>query len=258
MATKRRGHGDDSIYFDAANNRWVGSVSLGFSPDGKRRRRTVRGRTKTEVRDKLRGLREDIAYGVKSPAAYSVQQAVEDWLSSGLDGRSAATVTKYRYVLKPVLELIGRVPLRELTAHDVREALTALGKDRSTATVAIAHNALTRAIRHAESRDLVRRNVAALTDTPKGQEGRPSKAMSLVQGQALLREAADLDRHRLGAYVSICLQTGSAPRRRARSRGSMLISTVSRTPARRCRRASLCGGRCASTATRRPGCRGGL
>ncbi len=231
MATKRRGHGDDSIYFDAANNCWVGSVSLGFSPDGKRRRRTVRGRTKTEVRDKLRGLREDIAFGVKSPAAYSVQQAVEDWLSSGLDGRSAATVTKYRYVLKPVLELIGRVPLRELTAHDVREALTALGKDRSTATVAIAHNALTRAIRHAESRDLVRRNVAALTDTPKGQEGRPSKAMSLVQGQALLREAADLDRHRLGAYVSICLQTGSAPRRRARSRGSMLISTVSRTPA---------------------------
>ncbi len=54
MATKRRGHGEDSIYFDAANSCWVGSVSLGFSPHGKRRRRTVRGRTKTEVRDKLR------------------------------------------------------------------------------------------------------------------------------------------------------------------------------------------------------------
>ena len=52
--------------------------------------------------------------------------------------------------------------MRELTAHDVRGALTALGKDRSTATVAIAHNALTRAFRHAEARDLVRRNVSAL------------------------------------------------------------------------------------------------
>jgi hypothetical protein len=30
------------------------------------------------------------------------------------------------------------------------------------------HNALTRAIRHAEARDLVRRNVAMLVDTPKG------------------------------------------------------------------------------------------
>ena len=174
----------------------------------KRRRRTVRGRTKAEVRDKLRGLRDDIAVGVNTPAAYSVQQAVDDWLGSGLDGRSAATVTKYRHVLKPVLELIGRAPLRELTAHDVRRALTALGKDRSTATVAVAHNAPTRAIRHAEARDLVRRNVAALTDSPKGQEGRPSKALSLDQAQALPTEAADLDRHRLGAYVSTCFQTG--------------------------------------------------
>ena len=137
----------------------------------------MRGRTKTEVRDKLRDLRDVIAVGVKTPAAYSVQQAVEDWLGSGLDGRSAATVTKYRHVLKPVLELIGRPPLRELTAHDVRQALTAVGRDQSTATVAIAHNALTRAIRHAEARDLDRRNVAALTDTPKGQQGRPSKAL---------------------------------------------------------------------------------
>ncbi len=183
-------------------------MSLGYSPGGKRRRRTVRGRTKTEVRDKLRGLRDDIAVGVGTPAAYAVQQAVDDWLSSGLDGRSAVTVTKYRHVLKPVLELIGRASLRELTAHDVRKALTSLGKDRSTSTVAIVHNALTRAIRHAEARDLVRRNVAALTDSPKGQQGRPSKALSLEQAQALLREAADLDRHRLGAYVSICLQTG--------------------------------------------------
>ena len=54
------------------------------------RRRTVRGRTKTEMRDKLRGLRDDIAVGVRTPAAYSVQQAVDDWLGArrpvGCDG----------------------------------------------------------------------------------------------------------------------------------------------------------------------------
>ncbi len=75
MAVKRRGRGDDSVYFDQVNNCWVGSVSLGFSPDGKRRRRTVRGRTRTEVRDKLRELREDSASNVQAPATYSVRQA---------------------------------------------------------------------------------------------------------------------------------------------------------------------------------------
>lgn len=173
MASARRGHGEDSIYFDQTNGCWVAAVSLGYSADGKRRRRTVRGRTKTEVRDRLRALRAEIASNVQSPAAYSVRQAIDDWLAAGLDGRSQKTIEKYRYVLKPVAERIGRAVLRDLTAHDVRQVLSVLAAEQSSATVAIAHNALTRAIRHAESRDLVRRNVAALIDTPKGQVGRP-------------------------------------------------------------------------------------
>jgi site-specific recombinase XerD len=124
-----------------------------------------------------------------------VRQAIDDWLNDGLDGRSAATVTKYRHVLKPVLEHVGHGALRELTAHDVRHALTALGKNRSSATVAIAHNALTRAIRHAEARDLVRRNVSALIGSPEGQAGRPSQALTLDQAQKLLKTAGDLKKY---------------------------------------------------------------
>jgi hypothetical protein len=30
----RRGHGEDAIYFDAAKNRYVGAVSLGFTLTG--------------------------------------------------------------------------------------------------------------------------------------------------------------------------------------------------------------------------------
>jgi integrase len=208
MAGARRGHGDDSIYFDHAHGYWVGAVSLGHLPDGRRRRRTVRGHTKTEVRDKLRALREEISANVQAPASYSLGQAIDDWLDAGLDGRAESTIAKYRYVLKPVTERIGRAVLRDLTAHDVHQALNALAREQSTSTVAIAHNALTRAIRHAESRDLVRRNVSALIDTPKGQVGRPSHALTIKQARKLLEVASDLQAHRLGAYVVLCLQTG--------------------------------------------------
>jgi integrase len=98
--------------------------------------------------------------------------------------------------------------LRDLTAHDVRQVLSALAAEQSSSTVAIAHNALTRAIRHAESRDLVRRNVAALIDTPKGQVGRPSQALSVEQARKLIEVACDLEIYRLGAYCALCLQTG--------------------------------------------------
>jgi len=84
-------------------------------------------------------------------------------------------------VLKPVAQQIGRAVLRDLRAHDVQRALTVLAREHSSATVAIAHNALTRAIRHAESRDLVRWNVSAFVGMPDGQAGRPSKdLMSLT------------------------------------------------------------------------------
>ena len=72
-----------------------------------------------------------------------------------------------------------------------------------------------RAIRHAESNDLVGRNVAALVRPPAGHDGRPSKALSVDQAQALLRAAADErsdgSPRRLHAYVVLLLTTGLRP-----------------------------------------------
>ena len=41
---RRRGFGEDGIFLDAARNRYVGAISLGYGPDGKRIRRKVSGR----------------------------------------------------------------------------------------------------------------------------------------------------------------------------------------------------------------------
>jgi integrase len=62
----------------------------------------------------------------------------------------------------------------------------------STAAVSMGHLALKRAIRHAEASDLVTRNVAALADTPKGQDGRPSKSLTLDQAVAVITAARTL------------------------------------------------------------------
>ena len=87
-AARRRGHGEDAIYFDAAKNRYVGAVSLGFGPDGKRIRRKVAGRTKQDVRDKLKGLHAELDRGLRTSSTYTVRRAVADWLEGGLPGRA--------------------------------------------------------------------------------------------------------------------------------------------------------------------------
>jgi len=62
----------------------------------------------------------------------------------------------------------------------------------STAAVTMGHLALKRAIRHAEAGDLIARNVAVLADTPKGQQGRPSKSLTLDQAVAAITAARTL------------------------------------------------------------------
>jgi integrase len=102
------------------------------------------------------------------------------------------TVTKNQNVLEPILVVIGARKLRDLTAADVRQALAAMAAGYSTAAVSMGHLALKRAIRHAEASDLVARNVAALADTPKGQDGRPSKSLTLDQAAAVIAAARTL------------------------------------------------------------------
>ena len=100
------------------------------------------------------------------------------------------------------------------------------------------HLALKRAIRHAEANDFVARNVAALVDTPKGQEGRPSKSLTLEQAIALITAARTLraielhpglkDAHRpaalMHAYIVLSLP-GRGPHR-----GSQGAALASRGP----------------------------
>jgi len=76
----RRGHGEDSIYWDESKNRFVGAVSVGFSPSGTRIRKKVTGRTKAEVRDKLRELHKQVDGGLRPRRRYTVGDALEDWL----------------------------------------------------------------------------------------------------------------------------------------------------------------------------------
>jgi integrase len=125
-------------------------------------------------------------------ANYTVRQAAEDWLANGLEGRTAKTIKKNENVLAPILKVIGGRKLRELTAADVRQALSKMAAGYSSAAVTMGHLALKRAIRHAEANDLVTRNVATLADTPKGQEGRPSKSLTLQEAVAVITAAKTL------------------------------------------------------------------
>jgi integrase len=106
-----------------------------------------------------------------------------------------------------VIPQIGGIKVKELTADHLDEWLDERAEELSTRSLRLIHQIVERAIRQAQARDKVRRNVASLVDVPEGQEGHPSKAMTLGQAVALL-ETVESGTHRLAAYVALSLLAG--------------------------------------------------
>jgi integrase len=205
-AAKRRGHHEDSIYFDASKNRWVGATSLGFSPDGQQRIRSkVRGKTKAEVRAKLQTLHHELDAGLRVSATYTVASCIRDWLDDGLTTQQASTADNYRRLASHATAKLGAVKLKDLTARQVQKALAELSESLSTRSLRLVHQILERAIRHAQASDLVGRNVASLVTAPAGRPGRPSQALTLSQAADVLDAARDTP---LRAYVTLSLLSG--------------------------------------------------
>jgi integrase len=105
-----------------------------------------------------------------------------------------------------IIPALGARKLRDLRAEDVDKWLAAKALALSTLTLRRLHSCLNRAIKRAMARDQVRRNVVALCSVPQGQPGRPSKALTLAQAEAILTAA---DGSRLHAYIVVSLLTGA-------------------------------------------------
>lgn len=204
----RRSRGDGGLHWDEGRQRWIASVTTGYTPDGKRIVRRGSGRTKTEAKAKLRGIVRAVEDGhAVEPHGYTVEQAVRDWLTYGLVGRAPQTIETRRILAEThVIPALGARKLRDLSAEDVDRWLAEKARALSTRTLQDIRSILLRAVKRAQARDKVRRNVVLLCSTPTGQGGRPSKALTLAQATALLERD---DHSTYGAYVVLGLLTGA-------------------------------------------------
>lgn len=182
----RRGWGEDSIYRDG--DRWRGAISLGFHPDGRRRRIRVSGATKAEVIAKLREAHKKLDTGVEHPTArLTVGAFLDRWIEGAAGRVEASTASDYadtvRLHLKPGL---GTKLLNKLSVADVN-ALWASKRAAgySANSIRIMRTVLRSALRQAEREELLARNVAALSDPPR--VGQPEgRSLSLSEARSLL------------------------------------------------------------------------
>ena len=178
------------------------------SATGKRQRRWVTGKTKTEAKQKLLALRRDQSDVLPTEhRTYTVREAVESWLEHGLIGRDEHTVTNRTILARThVIPALGNRRLVDLNSEEIDAWLAAKSETLSTDTLHRLLSILRRSIRRAQARELVRRNVALLCEAPRGTGGRPSKSLTLQQATNLLAAAEGTS---MNAYIVLALLIGA-------------------------------------------------
>jgi integrase len=157
--------------FQRADGRWAGVIDFGHR-GGRRRRKTVYGRTRREAAEKLNGAVRAHDDGVLPADAdrRTVGQYLEWWVTTVVPP-SVRPTTARSYatnVRRHLIPEIGEIQLAKLGPADVQAMINAkLASGLRPRTVQYIHAVLRRALGHAERWGLVGRNVAKLVDGPR-------------------------------------------------------------------------------------------
>jgi integrase len=208
MANKRRGSGEGSVYQIGESGLWAASVDLG-SVDGRRVRKVVKAKHKTDLLRKLRELQGDVAGGLPLPDTQSTTgDWLKWWLAEVLPGTvTESTATNYTDVVNAYLiPYVGRVQLAKLGPEHVQRMMRDLErKGLSVATVSLARKVLRRSLGDAQRFGKVNRNAAALVRAPKKAPAKLDDALDAAEAAKVLAAARG---DRLEALAVLVLSVG--------------------------------------------------
>lgn len=190
----RRQHGEGSIH-PRPNGTWCGQIDLGYV-SGKRRRKTVYGRTQTEVQKKLRALRRQLEDHGDLPTENTT---LTKWLTYWLDEIAAKrlkpnTFRSYKTaVTQHIVPAIGDVRLDRLSAAHVRAMHSHItGRGLSSTTARNAHRILATALKNAVEDNRIGRNIATAVQAPP-KAAATRKDLTAKEAFAVLTCARSLD-----------------------------------------------------------------
>lgn len=164
---RRRANGEGTIY-RRADGRYVGQLTMGRKADGQLYRRTVYGRTRGEVVQKLQALHAARAAGsLGRPTRQTLEEYLWSWLHvhrhfAGQDGKGLRpnTVRNYQNLIRRHIgPAIGAIPLAELAPQHLENLYTRMVESGLSVRMAeMAHRLLHVALEAAVDKDLLRRN----------------------------------------------------------------------------------------------------
>lgn len=153
----RRGNGEGTIYYSNSLKRWCGQVTIGCQDNGKIKRKTVYGKTRKEVKDKILELQtKPVVYKSKHTVGMLCKEIIEDKLR--MNDINENSYKRALYTLGYIQNsLLGDTELQKVTTKDIKLFLASMTK-YSNSVIDKTYQLLNKAFKRAVDRDIIVRN----------------------------------------------------------------------------------------------------
>ncbi len=205
MARKRRGSGEGGN-FQRADGQWCASVSLGYDGNGKRKRRTVYGKTKQEVQEKLKAVHQEDGRLPADSRKTTVGMYLKTWLESVRLNRRNTTYDRYELLARmQIIPHLGNHRLHQVGPLHIQQWLGDMQRaGESDWSRFHAGVVLNTALRAAVKKGLIPSNPCAGADMPK----MPKHEMHAWDAEQVKRFQAESAKDRLHALYVVAIGTG--------------------------------------------------
>ena len=198
---KRRGNNEGNIRQRPHDGRWEARYYL---PDGSRR--SLMGKTRAEVRDKLAKALHDAGKGLPAiDERQTVKQYLTNWYKSMKPQVRISSYRRYGDYINHLIPALGHASLSKLTPQHLQVFYNKkLAEGLSSTTVHGIHSMLHRALKDALQMGLLHRNVSEMLRPPR-RGNREMMPLSVIEMQRFLEVVRD---DRFYALYVLALSTG--------------------------------------------------
>ena len=198
-----------------ADGMWEGRYTDGVNEKGKQIQRSVYGKTKQEVADKIHTILYQKQQGIYvMPQKVLVKDWMEQWLHNYalITVRESTYISYEGYVYNHINPMIGDIPLQKLTPPIVQnfynDRILKGRKDGkgglSSKTMHNMHNMFHQAMEQAKINGLIMQNPTENALIPR----QPKKEMRVLSVQEQMKLLSVVHMHRLGFAIKFDLATG--------------------------------------------------
>lgn len=171
MTKRKNANGDHSIFFDKTKNKYKGQIVVGYYNDGRIKRKSVFGKTQTEVKQKLKqielGIMSDTFVDESSITIYQLAKQIQDdklafnELKPATYHRNIETLKRLKPIYMTPIQKANVTLLKNYLLNQVNYSQSTINK---------VYNMLTATFKEAVKRSIIKKNPMVDVRKPKSKK----------------------------------------------------------------------------------------